>query len=71
MTLEELGTRYQHLRTELASAYEAPVWDSSRIDGLTDAIADTEWAIAASGTPEAFALPVARHGRPSVASAPF
>ena len=59
MTLEELGTRYSRLRTELARAYEAPVWDSRRIDGLTDAIADIESAIATSGAPEAFTLSMA------------
>lgn len=70
MTLEELGTRYQRLRTELALAYEAPVWDSLHIDGLTDAIADTESAIATSGASEAFTFPVlCRSGAtPSAAS---
>ncbi len=71
MTLEELGTRYQRLRIELARAYEAPVWDSARIDGLTDAIADTESAIATSGAPEAFSLPMASRFCPSTASVPF
>lgn len=68
MTLEELGTRYLRLRAELASAYEAPVWDSLRIDGLTDAIAATESAIAASGAPEAFTF-ARSHGSASGAVA--
>ena len=61
MTLEELGTRYLRLRAELASAYEAPVWDSLHIDGLTD-------AIAASGAPEAFTF-ARSHGSASNAVA--
>ncbi len=55
MNVHELGHRYMHLRSELARAYESPVWDSTRIDGLTDAIADTESALVASGASQSFA----------------
>lgn len=55
MDVHELGNRYMVLRSELARAYESPVWDSTQIDDLTDAIADTESALAASGASQCFA----------------
>lgn len=46
MELEELNGRYQHLRTELDAAYAAPVWDSNRINRITDEMAPVELALA-------------------------
>ena len=42
MTLEQLLGKYLRLRAELSSAYEAPAWDASHIDRLSDEIAATE-----------------------------
>lgn len=42
----ELVGKYSRLREELADAYAAPVWQSGRIDRLTDEIAETERALA-------------------------
>jgi len=46
MELEELNGRYQHLRTELDAAYAAPVWDSNRINRITEEMAPVELALA-------------------------
>jgi len=40
--------RYLRLRQELSNAYQAPSWNSARIDALADQIAATEREIAAS-----------------------
>lgn len=54
MNVDELSTKYMCLRTALARAYGEPVWDSGHIDRLTDEIADTEFALAASGGSSGF-----------------
>jgi len=46
MELEELNGRYQDLRSELDAAYAAPVWDSDRINRITEAMAPVELALA-------------------------
>jgi hypothetical protein len=46
MKLEELNGRYQHLRDELDAAYAAPVWDSNRINRITEEMAPVELALA-------------------------
>ena len=46
MKLQELNGRYQHLRTELDAAYAAPVWDSNRINRITEEMAPVERALA-------------------------
>jgi hypothetical protein len=46
MELEELNGRYQHLRTELDAAYAAPVWDSDRINRITEQMVPVELALA-------------------------
>jgi hypothetical protein len=46
MELEELNGRYRDLRTELDAAYAAPVWDSNRIDRITEELAPVELALA-------------------------
>jgi hypothetical protein len=46
MKLEELNGRYQHLRNELDAAYSAPVWDSNRINRITEEMAPVELALA-------------------------
>ena len=46
MKLQELNGRYQDLRTELDAAYTAPVWDSNRINRITEEMAPVELALA-------------------------
>ena len=46
MELEELNGRYRSLRTELDVAYAAAVWDSNRINRITEALAPVELALA-------------------------
>jgi hypothetical protein len=46
MELDELNGRYQHLRTELDAAYAAPVWDSNRINRITEEMVPVELALA-------------------------
>ena len=46
MKLQELNGRYQHLRIELDAAYTAPVWDSNRINRITEEMAPVELALA-------------------------
>ncbi|MDQ2735660.1 MAG: hypothetical protein M3Y55_11885 [Pseudomonadota bacterium] len=46
MKLQELNVRYQYLRTALDAAYTAPVWDSNRINRITEEMAPVELALA-------------------------
>ena len=46
MQLDELNGKYQHLRTELDSAYAAPVWDPHRIDQIAAEMIPVELALA-------------------------
>jgi hypothetical protein len=46
MDLEELTGRYRNLRTELDAAYAAPVWDSNRINRITEEMMPVELALA-------------------------
>ncbi|MEO5845944.1 MAG: hypothetical protein ABIQ33_14020 [Caldimonas sp.] len=46
MELEELNGKYAHLRSELDAAYSAPVWDSHRINRITEEMAPVELALA-------------------------
>ena len=46
MELEELNGKYAHLRSELDAAYAAPVWDSNRINRITEEMAPVELALA-------------------------
>lgn len=46
MELDELNGRYRHLRTELDAAYSEPVWDSSRINRITEELVPVELALA-------------------------
>lgn len=46
MKLDELTGKYQHLRSELDAAYAAPVWDSNRINRITEEMIPVEFALA-------------------------
>jgi hypothetical protein len=46
MRLDELNGKYEHLRSELDAAYAAPVWDSQRIDLITEQMMPVEMALA-------------------------
>ncbi len=46
MKLDELNGRYRHLRIELDAAYAAPVWDSNRINRITEELVPVELALA-------------------------
>lgn len=46
MKLQELNGRYQDLRIELDAAYAAPVWDSNRINRITEEMVPVELALA-------------------------
>ncbi len=46
MELEELNGKYRHLRSELDAAYSEPVWDSNRINRITEEMAPVELALA-------------------------
>ena len=48
MHFEQLIGKYQRLRDELAQAYSDPVWNTSRINRLSDDIVATERAMAKS-----------------------
>jgi hypothetical protein len=48
MTLDELGSRYERLRRELAEAYASPDWPSEFIDQLATEISIVERAMAGS-----------------------
>lgn len=61
MTADLLTGEYETLRAELDAAYAEPVWDTARIDGITERMAPIERAIAAWRLP----LQTAREGAPS------
>ena len=61
MTAELLTGTYATLRAELDAAYAEPVWDATRIDGITERMAPIERAIAAWRLP----LQTARSGAAS------
>lgn len=46
MELEALNGRYRDLRSELDAAYAAPIWDSQRINRITEQMAPVELALA-------------------------
>jgi hypothetical protein len=46
MSLDELNGKYQNLRSELDAAYAAPVWDSQRINQITEQMVPVELALA-------------------------
>jgi hypothetical protein len=46
MRLDELHGKYEHLRSELDAAYTAPVWDSNRINLITEQLVPVELALA-------------------------
>ena len=46
MRLDELNGKYEHLRNELDAAYAAPVWDSQRINLITEQLMPVEMALA-------------------------
>ncbi len=46
MRLDELNGQYEHLRSELDAAYSAPVWDSQRINLITEQMVPVEMALA-------------------------
>ncbi len=46
MELEDLNGKYRHLRSELDAAYAAPVWDSNRINRITEEMAPVEMTLA-------------------------
>ena len=41
-----MNGRYRPLRTDLDAAYAAPVWDSNRINRITEEMAPVELALA-------------------------
>jgi len=49
----ELSGRYRRLRSELDAAYAVPVWNSSRIDQITEQMLEVERALAAAQRGEA------------------
>ena len=50
MRLDELNGKYEHLRSELDAAYSAPVWDSQRINLITEQMVPVEMALASIQT---------------------
>ena len=46
MSLDELNGKYEVLRSELDAAYSAPVWDSNRINLITEQLVPVELALA-------------------------
>jgi len=46
MRLDELNGKYEVLRNELDAAYSAPVWDSNRINLITEQLVPVELALA-------------------------
>lgn len=46
MRLDELNGTYEHLRSELDAAYSAAVWDSQRINLITERMVPVEMALA-------------------------
>lgn len=53
MGYTELNGRYRRLRRELDAAYAVPVWNSSRIDQITEQMLEVERALAAAQSGEA------------------
>ena len=51
MSLDELNGKYEHLRSELDAAYAAPVWDSQRINLITEQLVPVELALASIQSP--------------------
>jgi hypothetical protein len=51
MSLDELNGKYEHLRSELDAAYAAPVWDSNRINLITEQLVPVELALASIQSP--------------------
>ena len=49
----ELNGRYRRLRSELDAAYAVPVWNSQRIDQITEQMLEVERALAAAQRGEA------------------
>ena len=50
MRLDDLNGTYEHLRSELDAAYSAPVWDSQRINLITEQMVPVEMALASIQT---------------------
>ena len=48
MGYAELNGRYRRLRSELDAAYAVPVWNSRRIDQITEQMLEVERALAAA-----------------------
>lgn len=48
MGYAELNGKYQRLRSELDAAYARPIWNSSRIDEITEQMIRVERALASS-----------------------
>lgn len=48
MEMDEIHGKYEALRDELETAYGAAVWNSDRIDRLTEEMAQVEMALASS-----------------------
>ena len=48
MGYSELNGKYQRLRSELDAAYARPVWNSRRIDEITEQMIRVERALASS-----------------------
>lgn len=48
MGYAELSGTYQRLRSELDAAYARPIWNSSRIDEITEQMTRIERALASS-----------------------
>jgi len=46
MSLDELNGKYENLRSALDAAYSAPVWDSQRINLITEQMVPLEFALA-------------------------
>ena len=51
MSQDELTGKYEHLRNELDAAYAAPVWDSNRINLITEQLVPVELALASIQSP--------------------
>lgn len=64
----ELNGQYQRLRTELDAAYTAPVWNSSRIDQITEQMVQVERALASAEHSGSHAGASLRHGAAEGAS---
>src|SRR5438093_1019036 len=58
----ELSGRYRRLRHELDAAYAVPVWNSSRIDQITEQMLEVERALAAVERDAPRGMPPEWHG---------